>query len=512
MNLSLVAIAVSFILLIGTVIISYLIIQKFKSRLKLSIEAANKIALGNLSFTLDVTGKDEIALLNSAIIKTKDNIKSLINDAHTLTTEAAEGHLGARADVSQYAGEYKTIIVGINELVESIASPMQVVAHYIDEISKGNMPENISTEFKGDFDNIRVNLNTCIHSINTMLKDAAMLSSAVMQGNLEVRADASSIPGEYGRIVSGLNDLFDLILSPINDVVRVFGALASNNFTETIFLPYVGIFGKMTDDANATVSKLTVVIQQIKEAADNVSSAAKEIASGNADLSNRTEKQAASIENTAASMEKITTTAKHNADNAKHARQLAESASDVALKGGTVMAEVVSTMTVINNSSQKISDIISVIDGIAFQTNILALNAAVEAARAGEQGRGFAVVATEVRNLAHRSASAAKEIKHLIEDSSHNVTIGTKLAGQAGQTMQDIVSSVNRVTDIMGEITAASIEQSQGVEEINAAITQMDDVTQQNAALVEEAAAAAESLEDQAGQLASMMSAFRLSW
>jgi methyl-accepting chemotaxis protein len=256
--------------------------------------------------------------------------------------------------------------------------------------------------------------------------------------------------------------------------------------------------------------QLTGTVSGIKQSADTISSASQQIATGNADLSQRTEEQASSLEETASSMEELTSTVKQNAENAKQANQLAAGASDVAVKGGQVVSQVVDTMASINASSKKIVDIISVIDGIAFQTNILALNAAVEAARAGEQGRGFAVVATEVRNLAQRSAAAAKEITSLIGDSVSKVQDGSKLVDEAGKTMEEIVSSVKRVTDIMAEITAASQEQSSGIEQVNTAITQMDQVTQQNAALVEEAAAAAESMQEQAQSLAQSVSVFKL--
>jgi methyl-accepting chemotaxis protein len=255
---------------------------------------------------------------------------------------------------------------------------------------------------------------------------------------------------------------------------------------------------------------LRSTVLQIKTSTDTITVASKEIAQGNADLSQRTEEQASSLEETASSMEELTSTVKQNAENAKQANQLAASASEVAVKGGKVVGEVVGTMSSINESSKKIVDIISVIDGIAFQTNILALNAAVEAARAGEQGRGFAVVASEVRNLAQRSAAAAKEIKALIGDSVDKVGAGTKLVDEAGKTMQEIVASVKRVTDIMSEIAAASQEQSSGIEQVNQAVTQMDEVTQQNAALVEEAAAAAEAMQEQAQNLAQVVSVFRL--
>jgi len=256
---------------------------------------------------------------------------------------------------------------------------------------------------------------------------------------------------------------------------------------------------------------LATIVSQVRSGADILVTASSQIASGNLDLSSRTEVQASSLEETASSMEEMTATVKQNSDNASQANQLAISASEVALEGGSIVSQVVDTMELINTSSKKIVDIIGVIDGIAFQTNILALNAAVEAARAGEQGRGFAVVATEVRNLAHRSAAAAKEVKTLIGDSVEQVEIGTTLVARAGATMQAIVDSVNSVTDIMGDITAASKEQTSGIDQINQAITQMDEVTQQNAALVEEAAAAAGSLEEQAGSLAQVVSVFKLS-
>jgi methyl-accepting chemotaxis protein len=298
------------------------------------------------------------------------------------------------------------------------------------------------------------------------------------------------------------------IVRPLEQAVHVARTVAGGDLTSQIDVHGTDETGQLMQALKDMNGALQTMVSEVRSGSDTIASASSEIASGNLELSSRTEQQASSLEETASSMEEMTSTVKQNADNARQANSLAATASDVARKGGAVVAQVVDTMGAINASSRKIVDIISVIDGIAFQTNILALNAAVEAARAGEQGRGFAVVASEVRNLAQRSASAAKEIKHLIDDSVRQVELGSTLVNDAGSTMEEVVSSVQRVTDIMAEISSASREQEAGIEQINTAITEMDSVTQQNAALVEEAAAAAGSLEEQSAALAQLVSRF----
>ncbi len=300
------------------------------------------------------------------------------------------------------------------------------------------------------------------------------------------------------------------IVRPLNEAVELARRVAAGDLTASIEVRSKDETGQLMQALKEMNESLVQIVGDVREGSDSIAIATKQIASGNSDLSQRTEEQASALEETASSMEELTSTVKQNAENAQQANQLAISANDVATKGGEVINRVVTTMESITSSSKKIADIIGVIDGIAFQTNILALNAAVEAARAGEQGRGFAVVAGEVRNLAQRSAAAAKEIKGLIGDSVEKVEGGSRLVGEAGQTIQEVVASVKRVTDIMAEITAASVEQSSGIEQVNTAITQMDEVTQQNAALVEEAAAAAESLEEQAEHMVELMSRFKL--
>jgi len=472
-------------------------------------EIANRMAAGDLSMNIEVKPGDKSSVMAS-MKTTQTSVQALVTDAAMLAEAAVAGKLATRADASKHQGDFNRVVAGVNNTLDAVIGPLNVAASYVDQISKGAIPAKITDTYNGDFNTLKNNLNICIDAVNALVADSATMSQATVDGNFEARADAAKHQGDFRKIVDGLNRVMEVSNTGLNEVVRVLGALAKGDLTEKITNEYKGTFKRLKDDSNTTVDKLTEIVSQIKESTESINVASKEIASGNTDLSSRTEEQASSLEETASSMEELTSTVKQNAENAKQANQLAAGASEVAVKGGDVVGQVVTTMSSINESSKKIVDIISVIDGIAFQTNILALNAAVEAARAGEQGRGFAVVATEVRTLAQRSAAAAKEIKELIGDSVEKVGAGTKLVDEAGKTMEEIVSSVKRVTDIMAEITAASQEQSAGIEQVNTAITQMDEVTQQNAALVEQAAAAAESMEEQAGNLAQAVAIFKL--
>ena len=341
-------------------------------------------------------------------------------------------------------------------------------------------------------------------------QEVAQIIAMAGRGDFAQRLDTSRMEGFFLELSKGINGLLEAVELAVSDVARLFGRLAEGDLTQRIEADYEGLLGELKNDANQTIDTLESTLGRIMEASRSVSTAAQEIAHGNQDLSSRTEEQAASLEQTAASMEELTSTVKANAESAREARQMASLAADTAGKGSRSVQQMVGTMSEIEQAARKIVDIIAVIDGIAFQTNILALNAAVEAARAGEQGRGFAVVAGEVRSLAQRSAAAAKEIKALISDSVSKVEQGTTLAGQTGTVIAEVVDSVGRVAEVVADISAASAEQSSGIEQVNTAITHMDDVTQQNAALVEQASAAAESLEEQANVMVEAVSVFRM--
>jgi methyl-accepting chemotaxis protein len=496
------------------------------------------------------------AFVNEAIEQVRANIQALIDDANALSQGAIAGVLNTRADASKHQGDYRKIIQGVNDTLDAVIGPLNMAAQCVDSISKGNVPAKITAHYNGDFNTLKNNLNQCIDAINALIADAANLADGASKGVLSNRADASKHQGDFAKIVQGVNNTLDAVIGPLNVAAACVESIAKGNIPSQITETYHGDFNAIKDNlnhcidavnqlvsdanmlaaaatdgrvtvradvnqhqgdfrkiiegVNATLETIVKPIIAVKEAAETINTAANEISTGNNDLSARTEQQASSLEETAASMEELAGTVKQNAENAKQANQLALAASTVAVKGGAVVSEVVTTMSAINDSARKIEDIISVIDGIAFQTNILALNAAVEAARAGEQGRGFAVVAGEVRNLAQRSASAAKEIKELITDSVNKTTEGTKLVENAGSTMDEVVNSVKRVSDIIAEIAAASAEQTTGIDQVNQAVTSMDEVTQQNAALVEEAAAAAESLLEQANELSEVVSVFKL--
>ncbi len=471
--------------------------------------AAESLAVGQFPEAVKVDSRDELRVIADSMEQAVGSLRGF-SDAQKRVYEAhLAGNVDERLDAEAFPGSFGVMADEINTLVTSHIDLQTRVIELVDAYGRGDLSQDIE-RLPGQ----KARITEAVDAVKSRMLDVngeiKRLVDAAVEGDFSQRGDATRFEFVYRDMVEGLNALMDSADRGIGEIGALLRAVADGDLTQEVDAGLPGQFGELAANANGTVRQLATVVGQIRQGSDAINAAAGEIASGNNDLSQRTEQQAASLEETASSMEELTSTVRQNADNARQANQLAIGAADVAEQGGQVVGKVVQTMTAINESSRKIDDIIGVIDGIAFQTNILALNAAVEAARAGEQGRGFAVVAAEVRSLAQRSANAAKEIKQLITDSVDRVDDGTRLVDQAGKTMGEIVTSVKRVSDIIADISAASQEQTTGIEQINQAILQMDEGTQQNAALVEEASAAARSMEQQSEQLAQMVAAFHL--
>jgi len=474
-----------------------------------AMNVANHVAAGRLDDTIVVDGNDETARLMKAMKHMQSELRAFVDAQQEMAAQHREGQIDHRMPAERFAGIYGDMANAINELVATHIDVNLRVVEVVGTYARGDLSVDIE-RLPGQGARITEAVDSVKHGMESINAQIKLLVDAAVAGDFSRRGDATRFEFAYRDTVEALNRLMATSEQGLHEVGSLLSAVADGDLGRRVDVALPGQFGRLAADANHTVGQLAQVVGRIREGADTINSAASEIAAGNNDLSHRTESQAASLEETASSIEELTSTVRQNADNARQANALAITASQVATRGGEVVHEVVATMSQISASSSKIADIIGVIDGIAFQTNILALNAAVEAARAGEQGRGFAVVASEVRSLAQRSANAAKEIKHLINDSVERVGTGTRLVESAGRTMDEIVGSVKRVGDIIADITAASQEQSAGIEQVNQAIAQMDESTQQNAALVEEASAAARSMEEQAGELMQTVAAFRL--
>ncbi|MEB1658735.1 Cache 3/Cache 2 fusion domain-containing protein [Xanthomonas campestris pv. campestris] len=540
----------SLVVLVLCIAVVFVAARKMVTRPLLAVERVlGDVAAGRLDSTIEVDRQDELGRLLLSARTMRDDLRARLERDHLIASEALRVRT-ALDDVST-----NVMIADIHQRIIYVNRPLQRLLKDVQEQLRAHLPS---------FDADKL-IDTSINQFHAVPKDHERMLEQLSGTNVAqiavgdrivrqvvspvlnaagermgfvvewadrtqevqveeevariVQAAAGDLSGRVGtagkqgfllQLAQQLNMLLDNNADGLSRVSALLSSLSQGDLTARMDGDLQGVFATIRDDANATADQLAGIVRRIKDSSLAINSAATEIATGNSDLSRRTEQQAAALEETAASMEELTATVKQNADNADQANRLVLNAACVAAQGGDVVGRVVSTMADIDASSKRIAEIISVIDGIAFQTNILALNAAVEAARAGEQGRGFAVVASEVRTLAQRSAGAAKEIKHLIEDSVARIGNGAALASEAGSTMQQVVSSVQRVTDIMGEITSASREQAAGITQVNQTVTQMDETTQQNAALVEEATAAARSMEEQAAQLVDAVAVFRL--
>ncbi|MCU1016891.1 methyl-accepting chemotaxis protein [Stenotrophomonas geniculata] len=497
------------VLVLIVLALSWVIGNRIARPLKQATAVAEGIANGKLDSHIGPQPHDEPGRLLEAMSGMQQQLHAVINGQREMARRHDGGELSYRIDASAFPGEYGLMVQETNALVGSHVQTLHDVLDVVQQYAVGDLSRDIA-RYPGEKAAMTTTVDTVKANLGRINAEIKQLASAAAEGDFSRRGDAQRFDHDFRLMLENLNAMMAVSDDNLGKLSQLLSAIAEGDLTARMQGDYKGVFARMRDDANTTVAQLTQIVGQIQASASSITLAAGEIASGNSDLSRRTEQQAANLEETAASMEELTSTVRQNAEHARQANQLAIGAQGVASQGGSVVGQVVNTMSAIEASSKKIAEIISVIDGIAFQTNILALNAAVEAARAGEQGRGFAVVASEVRTLAQRSAAAAKEIKGLIDDSVGKVAEGSSLVHQAGSTMGEIVASVQRVTDIMAEISAASQEQSAGIEQVNQTVVQMDETTQQNAALVEEATAAARAMEDQAGQLADAVAIFRL--
>ncbi len=486
----------------------WLIAGAIVAPLRGATRTAEAIASGRFDNPIKVESRDETGQLMTSMQQMQTQLQRFNGEMQTLV-RLQQGEDISHRMPEDFPGDYGTLAHGMNTaLFEHLDAIVEAMA-IMDEYGRGDLRRDMR-RLPGQRAALHEALDVVKANLSAVNGDIARLADAAARGDFTARGDEARYAFAFKEMVEALNRLMRQADSGLADVGRIMGAVADGDLSQRVDVRYEGAFGTLADAANRTAEQLTGIVQGIQRAVGSINTAASEIASGNSDLSVRTEQQAASLEETAASMEELTSTVKQNADSARQANQLVLSTGEVAEHGGRAVEEVVATMASISAASARIADIIGVIDGIAFQTNILALNAAVEAARAGEQGRGFAVVASEVRTLAQRSASAAKEIKALISDSVQEVAQGSTLVNRAGTTMTEVVASVKRVTDIMAEISAASAEQSAGIDQVSKTVMQLDEGTQQNAALVEEASAAAKSMEDQAAELARAVAVFRL--
>ncbi|MEN5270559.1 methyl-accepting chemotaxis protein [Stenotrophomonas sepilia] len=497
------------VLVLIVLALSWVIGNRIAVPLKQATAVAEGIAAGKLDSHIGPQPHDETGRLLDAMAGMQQQLHAVITGQREMARRHDGGELSYRIDASAFPGEYGLMVQETNALVGSHVQTLHDVLDVVQQYAVGDLSRDIA-RYPGEKAAMTTTVDTVKANLGRINAEIKQLASAAAAGDFSRRGNAQRFDHDFRLMLENLNAMMAVSDDNLGKLSQLLSAIAEGDLTARMHGDYQGVFARMRDDANATVAQLTQIVGQIQASASSITLAAGEIASGNSDLSRRTEQQAANLEETAASMEELTSTVRQNAEHARQANQLAIGAHGVASQGGEVVGQVVTTMSAIEASSKKIAEIISVIDGIAFQTNILALNAAVEAARAGEQGRGFAVVASEVRTLAQRSAAAAKEIKGLIDDSVGKVAEGSSLVHQAGSTMGEIVASVQRVTDIMAEISAASQEQSAGIEQVNQTVVQMDETTQQNAALVEEATAAARAMEDQAAQLADAVAIFRL--
>ncbi|MHC1654228.1 methyl-accepting chemotaxis protein [Stenotrophomonas maltophilia] len=474
-----------------------------------AVNLAERLSKGQLDQEFRLGGRDELTQLGEAMASVRQSVQAAIGAQLQMAEQHEAGAIRYRMDASAFPGDFGRMVQATNSLVESHVQVELLMAEVMQRYAIGDLSRDLP-DYPGEKGTLTRTLAAVKQSLMAINAQIDELARAARAGDFSMRGDAAAFQYQFKAMVEHLNGMMASSQASIADVSDVLRAISHGDLTARMDGEYDGVFARMRDDANTTTAQLTGIVRGIQVAADNINNAAQELAAGNNDLSRRTEQQAANLEEAAASMEELTSTVRQNAELARQADSEAHAAGAAVRETEQAMAQMASVMGEIDQSSARISEISTVIDGIAFQTNILALNAAVEAARAGEQGRGFAVVASEVRTLAQRAGVAAKEIKELIEDAAAKVKSGLAVTVESEAAIARVAQASSRTTQLMSDIAAASKEQAAGIEQVNQVVVQMDQVTQQNAALVEEATAASRALEEQAHALTTSVAVFKV--
>ena len=487
------------------------IIDGFVGPFNMSAEYVDRISDGDIPDEITEDYKGDFKEIKNNMNKLIVNIKDVIDSTDELGDDISEGKLDRRGDSSKFQGRWATLVRRINEIIDGFVAPFNMSAEYVDRISDGDIPDEITEDYKGDFKEIKNNMNKLIRNVNKVLDSADQLGDDMDEGKLDSRGNPDEFQGRWATLIKRTNTIIDNIVKPMQEAAEVMSKIADKEMTARITGNYEGQLEEFKIDINTAAENLEQAMLQVKDAVAQVSSASDQVASGSQQLAEGSNEQASSLEEVSSTLEEMSSMVQQTSDNSNQANKLSQQASNAAQQGSESMEDMKQAIHDIKESSDQTSKIVKTIDDIAFQTNLLALNAAVEAARAGEAGQGFAVVAEEVRNLAQRSAEAAKNTSEMIQDSIENAENGVTITEQMAEKLDNILKGVNQVNELAEEIDAATKEQAEGIEQVNGAVAQMNEVTQENASNSEESASAAEELNSQAEELSGMIQTFKLS-